>query len=104
MAQLAPELLRDLEIIALVPAHVQECLVARERKIIGGGAGANCLGALAVHVGPVRTECEGFRGQAKRIRDSGDCAVRSRERDQQIAGRAARQAFDHRGRFAVGEA
>ena len=60
-AQLLPELLRDLEVVALVPAHIQERLIAREGKIICGGAGANRLAALAVEVGPVRTEHNGFR-------------------------------------------
>src|SRR5208337_663137 len=47
LAEFRPELLRDLEVVALVPAHVQEGFVASEGKVVRGGARANRLAALA---------------------------------------------------------
>ena len=63
LVQMVPEHRCDLEVVALVAAHVEERLVAREGEELAGGVRADGLLGLAVQVAPVRL-------QGHRLRDA----------------------------------
>ena len=50
--QLTPESAGDLEIITLMPHHIEKCLVATKLEIFSGGIGAERLVGLAVCITP----------------------------------------------------
>ncbi len=50
--QMRPEIIGNLKIIALMTSNIQKRLVARKVEIFAGGANADRLATLGVHIAP----------------------------------------------------
>ena len=70
LVELAPEVVRDLEVVPLVAADVEERPVAGEREVVARGVGADGLLALAVQIAPVvAVRGIGLDAQGVRLRE-----------------------------------
>src|SRR5690606_28949338 len=93
--ELLPELVGDLEIVALVGAGVHERPVAREKEILASAPGADRLLGLTVEIAPVVDQ---FRpSNAKRIGLSEAVTRLIAYHDRDLAGLAHAEAVHRKG-------